>query len=209
MPVSIFFRGTDSLRPIDEAALDRVRGRTLDGGAGVGSVALILQGRGIRVTAAEVIPEGVAIMRERGVEDVKQGRIEALPWDRSFDTILLLMNGTAMAGTLAGFPSLLGTLAGLLASGGQVLMDSTDLLDRDRFGGDDGAGEGSPGSPGDPYPGEVQYQLEFEGNRGAPFPQLFLDPVTLRRLGTESGWSVEVVWEGEDGEYLARLTLGP
>jgi len=201
MPVSLFFRCRGELRAVDREAMARARGRILDGGAGVGAMALILQEEGHSVTAVEVIPEGVEIMRDRGVVDARVARMEDLPPGETFDTVLLLMNGTALAGTLGGFPDLLRTLERLLAPGGQVLLDSTDVIqDRERNG-PAGAAVEWEGE----YPGELQYQMEYRGKRGAPFPQLFLDPETLSSVATEAGWSVQVVWEGEDGEYLARL----
>jgi len=218
MPVALFFRDRDDLRPVDREALGRVRGRVLDGGAGVGSLTLLLQSEEVFVTAVEVIPEAVEIMRARGVRDARAGRLEDLPDGETFDTVLLLMNGTSLAGTLAGFPLLLGALSRLVAPGGQVLVDSTDLTDPSQ----DAAVASSPahgpaaaalpsgheddGDGVEAYPGELQYQLEYRGRRGAPFPQLFLDPATLRRMAAREGWEAEVVWQGEDGEYLACLT---
>lgn len=201
MPVSLFFRSREELRAADREALAWARGKILDGGAGVGAMALILQEEGHSVTAVEVIPEGVDIMRDRGVVDARAARLEDLPPGETFDTVLLLMNGTALAGTLGGFPDLLRTLERLLAPRGQVLLDSTDLIqDRER----NGSAEAAVEWEGE-YPGELHYQMEYRGRRGAPFPQLFLDPETLSSVATEAGWSVQVVWEGEDGEYLARL----
>ena len=84
MPVSLFFRGREGLRDSDREALSRVGGRILDGGAGVGSIALLLQEDGFSVTALEVIPEGVEIMKERGVEDPREGRLEDLSEDPRF-----------------------------------------------------------------------------------------------------------------------------
>ena len=205
MPVSIFFRHREELRPADREALARVRGRVLDGGAGVGALSLILQEEGVAVTAVEVIPEGVSIMRERGVREVREGRLEDLPGDGAFDTVLLLMNGTALAGTVEGFTAFLAGLEGLLAPEGQVLVDSTDLSGIEADAGPHASAGAPVGAPVDDDAGELQYQLEFRGVRGAPFPQLFLDPRTLGRIVGEQGWSMELAWEGEDGEYLACL----
>lgn len=201
MPVSLFFRSREEMTSVDREALARARGRILDGGAGVGAMALILQEEGLPVTAVEVIPEGVAIMRDRGVVDARAARLEDLPPGEVFDTILLLMNGTALAGTLGGFPDLLRTLERLLAPGGQVLVDSTDMVQDKEKHGSVGPAHGWEGE----YPGELQYQMEYRGKRGTPFPQLFLDAGTLSAMARRAGWCMEVVWEGEDGEYLARL----
>lgn len=199
MPVSLFFRGREGLRDVDRTALALARGRVLDAGAGVGSLALILQEEGLEVTAVEVIPRAVEIMVARGVRDARTGRLEDLEGE-TFDTILLLMNGTALAGTLSALPRLLSALERLLAVGGQILLDSTDLL------------EGEPGSRGEPYswdpgdyPGELQYQVEFDGHRGTPFPQLFVDPLTLAAVAVEKGFRTEIVLRSEDGAFLARL----
>jgi SAM-dependent methyltransferase len=197
MPVSLFFRRGDDLREIDRQALERVRGRVLDAGAGVGSISLTLQELGFQVTAVEVIPEAMEIMVARGVRDARPGRVEELPPSRDFDTVLLLMNGAALAGTLAALPAFLEALDGLLAPGGQVLLDSTNLLEE--------TGAFSAWEEGE-YPGEIHYQMEFRGKRGVPFPQLFLDPGLLAEVASGTGFRAEVLWRGASGEYLARLT---
>jgi SAM-dependent methyltransferase len=206
MPVSAFFRGDGELRESDRQALEMARGRILDLGAGVGSIALLLQTMGFAVTAVEVIPEAVQIMRERGIRDVWMGRVEDYQPPEPFDSILLLMNGSTLAGTLSGLPPLLGKLEDLLNPGGQILLDSTDLRPRK---GSSRVGAEVPDSamwaPGE-YPGELQYQMEFRGEKGTPFPQLFLDSRTLRSLTAPLGWEVAIAWEDPEGEYLARLS---
>ena len=205
MEVGLFFRTRENLRAVDREALLRARGTVLDVGAGVGCISLILQSDGFRVTAVEMIPEAVEIMRSQGIEEPWGGRVEGMERSKSFDTLLLLMNGSAIAGTLAGFSSLLEVLDGLLAPGGQILLDSTDIrsgrLPTEGSMGPTPEGIGDVGG----YPGELQYQMEFRGEKGAPFPQLFLDPETLETLANGRGFSTEIVWTGSEGEYLACL----
>jgi SAM-dependent methyltransferase len=201
MPVALFFRTPEGFRDVDRAALALIRGRVLDVGAGVGSMALSLQDMGRDVTAVEVVPEAADIMVRRGVENVWEGRIQDLPPTGEFDTILVLMNGASLAGSLQGLPQFLSLLGGLLSPGGQVLLDSTDLVGK----GDDEEWQEAEGD----YPGELQYQLEFQGERGAPFPQLFVDPRTLARIAQGARWTSDVVWEGTEGEFLARLRPEP
>jgi len=200
IPVSLFFRSRRELRELDREALSLVRGRVLDAGAGVGPLSLILQEGGVDVAAVEVIPEAVEIMAKLGVRDAREGRVQELPPSWDFDTVLALMNGAGLAETLHGLPALLQALDGFLAPGGQILLDSTDILERE------GGSLRNPAWDEHEYPGELQYQMEFRGERGTPFPYLFVDPVTLGRVAEEGGWRTELAWQGRAGDFLARLT---
>ncbi len=191
--ISVFFRTPAEMPSVEHMALDAARGRVLDLGAGAGAHALALLERGLEVTAAEPLPTAVRILRERGVPDVRAGGLDALSDGERFDTILILMNGAGLAGTLGGMPAFLEELAAHLAPGGQVLVDSTDP--RDWEDAEDGR-----------YPGEIHYQFEFEGTRGPPFPFVFLDADTLAQIAGGEGWGVEVLAR-EGGRYLAKLSV--
>jgi SAM-dependent methyltransferase len=195
LPVALFFRAGRDLLPADRAALALCRGRVLDVGAGAGALALPLQAAGHEVTALEVLPGAAAVLWARGVRDVRLDDLWIFRPDRPYDTVLALMNGTAAAGTLAGLAPLLGALAAPLATGGQVLMDSTDMRE-----------EGRPSQrPDGRYVGELQYRLEYEGERGPPFPQLFVDSERLADAAVAAGLLAEIVWRGDEGEFLVRL----
>ena len=198
LPISHLFRLPAEFSAIDREALRRCRGTVLDIGAAVGAIALHLQEAGMEVTALDPIPEAVRIMRKRGLSDARVWDVFAFESEKSFDTVLLLMNGSMVAGTLAGLERLLRHLETLLSPRGQVLMDSTDLRDGPEVLGADGR-----------YIGELHFQLEFEGTRGPPFPQLFVDPETLADVAVRAGLAVEVVVEGDEGAFLARLTRLP
>jgi hypothetical protein len=148
----------------------------------------------------ELLPGAVEVMRARGVRHARVGDLWTFQAERAFDTVLTLMNGAAAAGTMAGLIPLLAALAQSLAPGGQLLIDSTDLRGR--------AGRGKARRRDGRYVGEFQYQLEYEGERGPPFPQLFVDAERLMEAGVAAGLDAEVVWQGRrsPGAYLARLT---
>jgi SAM-dependent methyltransferase len=191
-PVRVFFRGPKEFSALDAAALDLCRGRVLDVGAGAGCHALELQTRGVAVTAIDVSPDAVAVMRRRGVRDVR--RADVFAWDgERFDTVLILMNGIGLAGSLQGLDRFLTEAPRLLGTGGQVLLDSFDP---------------GPPEPGRSrrYPGEMRFQLEYDGVRGAPYDFLFLDYATLRRHARAAGWRCDSIWQEAEGHYLARLT---
>ena len=196
VPVALFFRSPKEMGGVERWALDHASGRTLDLGAGPGAIAIPLAAKGVAVTAVEVVPEARDALRDGGISDVRAGGLETLAEDERFDTVLVLMNGTGLAGTLERLPSFLEELARLLASGGQLLVDSTDPRDWDDQ--DDGR-----------YPGDVHMQLGFRGAWGEPFPFVFVDPDTLAEAAASVGLRADFVAAEEDGRYLARLTFPP
>ena len=203
VPVSYFFRGWGQFPSAERLALDLCRGRVLDVGAGSGCHSLALQERGLDVVAIEVLPALVEILRERGVRDARQATWMDVDAGQ-FDTVLMMMNGLGLAETLTGLREFLGAVRRLLKTGGQILADSTDVRVRmDREAARNGTLERADGR----YVGELHFQLEFEGHKGPPFGQLYVDPGTLKRYAVEAGWRCNIAaGPDEYGHYLAQLT---
>jgi SAM-dependent methyltransferase len=202
VPIRVFYRGPADFSALEEAALDLCQGRVLDAGAGSGCHSLVLQEQGLSVCAIDIAPEAVEVMRKRGVRDARGADIfsfEAEP----FDTILLMMNGIGVVGDLAGLDRFLASVGRLLRPDGQILLDSYDpgwTEDPDK-----GAAPGVRRRPGR-FVGEMRFQLEYKGAMGPPLEWLFVDSETLADRAGRAGWSCEVLWQEEEGHYLARLT---
>ena len=58
------------------------------------------------------------------------------------------------------------------------------------------------------YPGEVRFCMEYDGQLGPTFSWLFVMPETLAEHANRAGWISQVVYEDDNGEYLARLVRG-
>ena len=106
IPLSTLFRTYDTMPAIEQKALDMAKGRTLDVGAASGCHSLVLQERGIDVTAIDISPLSVETMKKRGIKKVREqdffelGAQEGL----QYDTILMMMNGIGIVGTLDRMP---------------------------------------------------------------------------------------------------------
>lgn len=196
MPIDVFFRPPDEFPELERLALTLCRGHILDVGAGAGSHALWLQARGLSINALEQSPLACTIMRERGVRAVLQQDFFAYHHPGAYDTLLFMMNGIGLAGTLDGLKTLLRHGRSLLRERGQLLIDSSDIA----YLYSDGSVEKPRG-----YYGEIRYQYEYRGLRGEPFQWLFVDQETLIRLAETEGWAAEVLYEDENEQYLARL----
>ena len=199
IPVTTLFRTLDEMPAIEREALQVADGAILDVGAGAGCHSLALQAMEKHVTAIDISPLAVETMRERGVKDVREQDFFTL--DGKFDTILMLMNGIGIVGTLNRLPAFFMQVDHLLAPGGQLLCDSSDLcyLYEDEDGIIDLTGvEG--------YYGELTYQMQYKDIKGESFPWLFIDPETLRDYANAHGFNCDILMRGPHYDYLARLT---
>ena len=114
MPVATYFRDESTMPDLEWLALEQCFGKVLDIGAGAGGHSLALQNRGKAVTAIDNSPGAVKVMQSRGVKLVVEGDI-FLYEEAKFDTLLLLMNGIGLAGTMDGLTNLLQHFKTLLA----------------------------------------------------------------------------------------------
>lgn len=195
MPVRVYFRSPPEMSELEHIALGACRGHILDAGAGAGSHALYLQQQGRKVTALDISPLNCAVMKERGVTDVRKG--DLLKWKgRRFDTVLLLMNGIGITGSIQGLKDFLATAPNLLKPGGQLLFDSSDIAY---------LYEKNP-APGRRYYGEVDYQYSYRGQTSGLFSWLYIDSKRLRKIARATGWNCDELYREDSGQYLMRLT---
>ena len=194
IPLRTLFRTYKSMPGIEQKALNMAKGRTLDVGAASGCHSLVIQKKGIDVTAIDISPLSVETMKQRGVKNVREQDFFTLE-GQQYDTILMLMNGIGIVGTLDRMPEFFKLLDKILAPGGQVLCDSSDISYV--FEGD---------MPDMDYYGEQSFQMQYKDTIGEPFPWLYIDADTLKQVAEENGYAAEVIAEGEHYDYLARIT---
>ncbi len=202
LPVSYFFRNVDDMPEWERLALDACRGSVLDVGAGAGAHALELQKREHEVCAIDISPGAVDTMKQRGVKQAKCVSLLEFTGEK-FDTLLFLMNGVGMATYLVGLKKLFTHARSLLAPGGKILLESTDIMYMYQ------EEDGSVLLPmGNKYYGEVDYKLSYKQYKSKPFPWLFVDIDNLCSIAGECGFLYEILYQGETDNYLVELTLG-
>lgn len=193
-----YFTLEGTLESLDQLALDRCRGRVLDVGAGAGRHALALQERGLEVVAIDVSPICTELCRARGVREAHLFDVMKLdgaaPFGR-FDTLLFGMQTVGVAGGVAPLIRLLERLRDVLAPGGEILVDSSEL--RDPWEGD--------ATDRSPERGEIVLSTRYRGWVGEPFPWLYLGPRDLEAVAEAAGFTCEILGEVEGGEFLAAL----
>lgn len=198
MPVATYFRREEQMPELERKALDLCKGKILDIGAGAGSHALALQDRHLDVTALDISPLAAGIMRMRGVDKVLTEDIFEYH-EKQFDTLLLLMNGIGLTANIQGLRRFLLHARDLLLPGGQLLFDSSDVAYLYE--------DGPPLQ--DHYYGEIRCRYEYRRQKTEWFTWLYIDPDTLALIARDEGWGTQILYEDDQDQYLARLTLLP
>ena len=201
IPVADLFREYEEMPYIERVAIDMADGKVLDVGAGSGCHSLALTKAGKESVAIDISPLSVEVMRERGV-DARLVNLYDESFAEKFDTVLMLMNGTGIIGTLENMDTFFTRIRQLLNPDGCVLIDSSDL--RYLFEEEDGS---LMIDLADDYYGLVDYQMQYKEVLGEPFDWLYVDFDTLAYYAEENGFKAEMVANGEHYDYLARLTV--
>ncbi len=203
LPLPYLFRDYSEMPNLEKTALDRSYGKVLDVGCGAGNHSLYLQEKGLDVIAVDTSEGAIEVCRLRGVKNAFVEDILQLQ-DEQYDTILLLMNGSGIFQKLELISTYLKQLKSLLKVNGQLLIDSSDL----RYMYPKGVEQGSIMVPGElNYYGELTYLIHYKEWSSDPFPMLYLDEHTFRNYCDENGLDFEVIANGENYDYLARITI--
>lgn len=201
IPVKELFRHIRTMPVVERTALEMATGRILDVGAGSGCHALALQEMSKNVCAIDISPLAVEVMKQRGVKEARLTNLFDEAFTETFDTILMLMNGSGIIGKLSNMPSFFQRMKCILRPGGCIWMDSSDL--RYLFEEEDGsividlAGD---------YYGEIDFRMQYKDVKGNTFDWLYIDFQTLSLYASACGFKAELVKKGKHYDYLAKLS---
>ena len=200
IPVSTLFRSFEEMPVLEQEALKLAKGNILDVGAGSGCHSLALKEMNKQSLAIDISPLSVSVMQERGIT-AQQANLFDEHFVGQFDTVLMLMNGSGIIGKLDNMGSFFERMKLLLATGGCILMDSSDL----RYLFEDEDGSMLIDLAGDYY-GEMEFTMQYKQIKGDAFPWLYVDFDTLKFYASQYGFKVEKIRDGEHYDYLARLS---
>ena len=196
LPLPYLFRNFEDMPKLEQEALKLAKGNILDVGCGSGSHALWLQNKGFFVKGIDISEGAIEVAKQRGLKYAEV--VPLLEENKTFDTILLLMNGTGIFQEMALTPTYLNHLKSLLKPKGQILIDSSDIkymyedevetLQKNR------------------YYGELDYYISYKGEEQA-LKWLYLDFELLKSQCESVGLACEKIMEGDHFDYLARITF--
>ena len=198
LPLPYLFRSYSEMPKLEQKALQLAKGNVLDVGCGSGGHSLYLQDQSIRVKAIDISKGAVAVAKKRGVKTVEHK--DLLDETETFDTILLLMNGTGIFQEVSQVSKYLNHLKSLLKPKGQILIDSSDIqyMYEEEDGGlwiDANAN----------YYGELDYFLSYKGEEEAPMKWLYIDFERLKLACEGVGLKCKKIMDGDHFDYLVKI----
>ena len=199
LPLPYLFRDYKDMPKLEQKALKLSKGSVLDVGCGSGSHSIYLQKKGFKVKAIDISKGAIEVSKQRGV--LRADILNILDEAETFDTILLLMNGTGIFQELTQVSQYLSHLKSLLNPNGQILIDSSDI--KYMYEDEDGGYWMDMNSS---YYGELDYFLSYKGEKEALMKWLYLDIETLKLACETLGLRCELVFEGAHFDYLAKLS---
>lgn len=198
LPVRHLFREKKELPELERKALELCEGEILDVGAGTGCHSLILRQEGKKVISLEYSELCCRLMKERGLQHVIHENFYNHRGSK-YDTLLFLMNGIGIAGSIQQLPVFLKKAHSLLKTGGKLIFDSSDIRylfkEQDEFVPD----------PDEPYFGEFKYRMKYGDVTGEFFDWLFIDFDTLAPIAEKYGFEITLLATGEHYDYLGML----
>ena len=199
LPLPYLFRNHSEMPSIEQTALKLSKGTVLDIGCGAGSHSLYLKSKGLKVKSIDISVGAIEACRLRGLNQAHV--LDVMDETASFDTLLLLMNGSGVFQSLAHTPFVLSHLKTLINPDGQILIDSSDI--KYMYEDEDG---GYWMDATKDYYGELDYTVRYK-NQEATFSWMYLDFENLKIACEQARLRCELIEEGPHFDFLAKITL--
>jgi hypothetical protein len=200
IPIEVLFRTFKEMPEIEKMALELCKGNVLDVGAGAGMHCHELIKKGLKVQALDNSQGAVQFLKNSGIQAFYSNFID-FKSNVKYDTLLMMMNGIGIAGTLSNLEKTLLHAKSMLNKGGQIICDSSDV--RYLYEDEDGALWVDLNSE---YYGNFRFQMHYKKISGPWFDWLYVDYDHLHQAAVKLGFKSVKIFE-QDNHYLAQLTL--
>ncbi|MDC1402931.1 class I SAM-dependent methyltransferase [Crocinitomicaceae bacterium] len=200
IPLEVLFRKFDEMPELEKRALEECDGKVLDVGAGAGAHAthlikeLEMDAHCIEISpgAVEHLQDVEIPVRQINFFDVK---------DEKYDTVLMLMNGIGIAGTLSNLEKTLLHAKSLLNHNGKIICDSSDI--KYLYEDEDGSMLVNLNTE---YYGNFRFKMKYKSEVGPWFDWLYVDFDTLFQTAKKVGLHASKLYD-EDDHFLAEIKI--
>ncbi len=200
IPLEVLFRKFDEMPELEKRALEECDGKVLDVGAGAGAhTTHLIKELDMDVQCIEISPGAVEYLQEAEIP-VRQINFFDVK-DEKYDTVLMLMNGIGIAGTLSNLEKTLLHAKSLLTPSGKIICDSSDI--KYLYEDEDGSMLVNLNAE---YYGNFRFKMKYKSEVGTWFDWLYVDFDTLFRIAKKVGLHASKLYD-EDDHFLTEIKV--
>jgi len=198
-----YFSDYENWAPIEQKAMQFVKGRVLDIGCGAGRHSLYLQKKGLDVLGIDISPLAVKVCKSRGLKKVKVMSIEEVDFKpNSFDTTIMMGNNFGLLGSLKKARKLLKKFHKMTTKNALIIASTRD-----------------PYKTGNPahleyhklnkkkgrMGGQVRIRSRFQKYVGKWFDYLMVSKKEMNQILEGTGWKIKELLDSENSNYIAII----
>jgi SAM-dependent methyltransferase len=199
----VYFSGYGNWHPLEQKAMEYVKGRVLDIGCGAGRHSLYLQEKGFDVLGIDVSPLAIKVCKLRGLKRVKVMSIDSVDFKPdSFDTILMMGNNFGLLGSFSKACRLLKKFYGITSENALIIADT-----RDPYRTDDPVHlayhelNKKRGRMG----GQVRIRIRFQNFVSGWFDYLMVSKDEMMKIVEGTGWRIKEFIDSDASKYVAII----
>ena len=198
-----YFSDYESWSPIEQQAMQFVRGRVLDVGCGAGRHSLYLQKKGFDVFGIDISPLAIKVCKLRGLKKSRAIAIEAANFKPdSFDTIIIMGNNFGLFGSFEKARRLLKRFYRMTSEGALIITSSRDPYKTDNPAHlqyhklNKAIGRMS---------GQVRIRIRYESYIGKWFDYLMVSGEEMEQVLLDTRWKVKQFLDSGGPHYMAII----
>jgi SAM-dependent methyltransferase len=198
-----YFSDYEDWSPIEQEAMQFVKGKVLDIGCGAGRHSLYLQKKGFDVIGTDISPLAIKVCKARGLKKAEIVAIEDLDFPQgSFDTIIMMGNNFSLFGNFRKAQRLLRKFHKMTSEHALIIATT-----RNPYKTDDPVhlkyhkSNKRKGRMG----GQVRIRSRFRQYIGRWFDYLLVSEEEMKEILLNTRWSVREFLDSENSNYLAII----
>jgi len=199
----VYFSNYEDWHPIEQKAMQFVKGRVLDVGCGAGRHPLYLQKKGFDVLGIDVSPLAIKVCELRGLKKAKGMSIDSVDFKPdSFDTIVMMGNKFGLLGSFSKARRLLKKFYGITSENALIIADT-----RDPYRTDDPvhlAYHGLNKKKGR-MGGQVRIRIRFQNYVRGWFDYLMVSKEEMTKILEGIGWKIKEFIDSGESKYVAII----
>ena len=193
--------------PVEQKAIDLVKGRVLDVGCGAGRHSLYLQQKGYDVVGIDTSPSALKVCKLRGLKKARLMSVENLKFKPgTFDTVIMLGGNFGLLGSPKKAKRILKKLHRMTSKHAAIIGETRDPYKTDNPAHLEYHKENRKKGR---LCGQTKIRIRFEKTVGKWFDWMMVSKEEMNALLEGTGWETSQYIDSENSRYIAVIQKKP